>query len=611
MRPPVHTGAAVALVGALVLGVPVPAATAADDGARKTLTVAIPDNQKNLTPYTAPFEDPGYGLVTLLYDTLLWHDHENNLVPWLAEDYSLTADGLNVNVTLREAVRWSDGRPLTADDVKFTYEYVQEFEHPRFTPAVKGAVAAVTTEGPRKVTFRLAEPRAAFLTSPLAEVPILPAHVWSNIRESYPSKKAEKDLPVGSGPFRVTQYKAGKSLQLDVNAGYFMTPSSIQRLNLQVVGDPGAQASAIRAGKVDALAVNLSPDTVRDLRAAPGVTLVTGSDYTTTALTMNTTRPPFDNAEFRRAVRDAIDLGAVVGAAADGLATPASPGFIHPESPFYRKDVVHEFDVGRANASLDRLGYSTKDADGVRKSREGRRLEFEILVDGADPIDVRAAQAVSTQLAAAGVNGRVVQLASATKSQRETSGPDFDFSVTSAGPEVQDDPGKLAGLLGTGGSRNVGRWSNADFDAGITAQGAAIDRRQRIAILGDLQAILAAESPSVALFHRNGGYAFRSTAYGDWVYVKGKGIVDKLSFVRAVPRSPSDRAAVPPPETGDDDGGGGVVAVVAGLLVVAAILGFLLFVRKGRVKARPGRRSPSWRPNRSEAPKTRRPGPGR
>lgn len=161
-RPPRRRPIQVAVVAALVLAVVSGsvASTGVDAQAPGRVRIAITQNDKNWTPYTYQTGYPGYNVLTIMYDTLLWHDKDNKIVPWLASDYKVSPDGLTVDVTIRDNAKWHDGRPLTADDVKFTYDYILQFNHGRFTPEVKGIVDTTTVTAPNKVAFRLKRPFA-------------------------------------------------------------------------------------------------------------------------------------------------------------------------------------------------------------------------------------------------------------------------------------------------------------------------------------------------------------------------------------------------------------------------------------------------------------------
>ena len=440
--------------------------------APSTVRIAITQNDKNWTPYTYQTGDPGYNVLTLLYDTLLWHDKDNRVIPWLAKDYRVSPDGLTIDVTLRDNVKWSDGQPLTADDVKFTYDYILEFNHGRFTPEVKGVLDSTTVTAPNKVTFRLKTPSAPFPTAPLADVTIMPKHVWENIREAYPSAKGEQGLAVGSGPYKMVEYSPDKQYRLVANPDYFMGKPPVDEIILQIIPDSTAQILALRAGEVDAVAANLAPELVKELASVPGLKVLTGPGYTSSALTFNTARAPFDQVKFRQAVANAIDVDGLVSQVLAGVGVAGSPGYVHPDNPFYKKGLRHEFNLAKANATLDELGYRDRDADGTRKSADGKPLQFQILAASTNPIEVRTAEVIGTMLGKAGIKTSVTALTGAAKAARtggfggQTPDRDFDMQMTGLTAPAQDDPDRLRTALATwtpaAPNLNSGKWSNPD-----------------------------------------------------------------------------------------------------------------------------------------------------
>src|SRR5205823_8420508 len=127
----------------------------------------------------------------------------------------------------------------------------------------------------------------------------------------------------------------------------------------------------------------------------------------------NVARPPFDNARFRQAVANAIDVDGLVSQVLLGAGVPGSPGYVHPDNPYYKQGLRHEFNVTKANATLDDLGYRDKDADGTRKAADGKPLQFEILANSGAPIEVRTAEVIGTMLAKAGIKTSVTALTGA------------------------------------------------------------------------------------------------------------------------------------------------------------------------------------------------------
>lgn len=572
---------------AIVAGLTPLAGSGAVAQAPKRVRMAITQNDKNWTPYTYQTGDPGYNVLTLMYDTLLWHDKDNKVIPWLATDYKVSSDGLTVDVTLHDNVKWSDGQPLTADDVKFTYDYILQFNHGRFTPEVQGILDSTAVTGPGKVTFHLKHPFAPFPTAPLADVTIMPRHIWENIRENYPSVKGEQGLAVGSGPYKMVEYTPDKQYRLVANPDYFMGKPALDEIDLQIMPDATSQILALRSGEIDAVAANLAPELVKDLGNAPGLRVLTGPGYTSSALTFNTARPPFDQTRFRQAVAAAIDVNGLVSQVLSGFGVPGSPGYIHPDDPFYKKGLRHEFNLARANATLDDLGYRDRDSDGTRKSADGKRLQFEILAGSSNPIEVRTAEVIGTMLAKAGIKTSVTALTGAAKAARtggfggQIADRDFDMLMTGLTAPAQDDPDRLRTALQTwtptAPNLNAGKWSNPRFDAILAAESTELDPAKRLQLIYQMQDIIASDRPDVVLYYRNGGYGTRKAAYDNWVYVTGKGIVDKDSFV-----APAGSASSNANATTAKGGGGSAagLAVAAAVIVVLAGVGALVVRRR-------------------------------
>ncbi|MCA1704479.1 MAG: ABC transporter substrate-binding protein, partial [Actinobacteria bacterium] len=209
MRTPRRLAATMATFAAAALLLP---ATAGSQGGPSVVRIPFPREDGSLTPYTFRL---GYPLVSLIYDTLMLRDDGGVPRPWLAR--SVRRSGLRLTIQLRRGVRWQDGPPLTSDDVVFTFGHVASRRNPRFTPQVRD-VAAVQATGPYTVVITLRRPSLGFLDQPLADMPILPAHLWRNLP---PGRLAPSGPPIGSGPYRLVGHQKGKSYRFEANRRYF------------------------------------------------------------------------------------------------------------------------------------------------------------------------------------------------------------------------------------------------------------------------------------------------------------------------------------------------------------------------------------------------------
>ena len=112
------------------------------------------------SPYAFYTRGPGYIRMTFLFDMLLWQD-EDEIIPWLAQEWEASEDGKTWTLKLVENATWHDGEPLTADDVKFTFDYMEEYPHPWFNHSI---IESVAVTAPYEVKFTLSQPYAVFTT---------------------------------------------------------------------------------------------------------------------------------------------------------------------------------------------------------------------------------------------------------------------------------------------------------------------------------------------------------------------------------------------------------------------------------------------------------------
>ena len=152
----------------------------ADEGV--TVRAAITGDEDTITPYTYVSGFPGWNLLMLQYDSLLQYDAEGQPQPWLAESVEVNDDLTEYTITLVDGVTWHDGEPLTIDDVEFTFNYFIENAAGRFARDL-GAVESVSTDGNLTMTVTLSEPSPSFDLVALADIPIIPQHVWESVEE--------------------------------------------------------------------------------------------------------------------------------------------------------------------------------------------------------------------------------------------------------------------------------------------------------------------------------------------------------------------------------------------------------------------------------------------
>ncbi len=149
------------------------------------------------TPFAFYPRGPGYIHLSLVYDTLIRKD-SNGTIPWLAERWESSPDGLTWTFHLRPDVKWQDGQPLTSSDVCFTFGYLRQHPVEWF---VLGRIARVEAKDDRTVVFHLRAPYAPFLTRVAGSIPIIPEHIWKDMSD--PRAASDLKVVMGSGPFAI------------------------------------------------------------------------------------------------------------------------------------------------------------------------------------------------------------------------------------------------------------------------------------------------------------------------------------------------------------------------------------------------------------------------
>ncbi|MBA3794622.1 MAG: hypothetical protein H0X19_10885, partial [Rubrobacter sp.] len=210
------------VLGLLIVVVSSPTAGGAQQSQQvERLTIATEADKGNLTPYSFR-PPPGIHseLVGLVYDTLFLHPYTEEPIPWLATEASANADATVWTVTLRDDVTWHDGEEFTAEDVAFTYDYYRDGPPNRYThhasevPVVESAEALDATT----VEFTCEQPCPTLDLVTLADLPILPQHIWEDVEDP----QTYTDLPVGTGPYRLAEYVEDQSYLFEANEDYFL-----------------------------------------------------------------------------------------------------------------------------------------------------------------------------------------------------------------------------------------------------------------------------------------------------------------------------------------------------------------------------------------------------
>lgn len=468
---------------------------------------------------------PGYVQMSLLYDTLLWKDETGRLLPWLASRYERSPDGLSYTFVLRPGVTWHDGRPLTAEDVAFTFEYFAEQTLGPLLVAQPFGVKGSTVRAPDVIEVHLRQPVVTFLDAVAGAVPIIPRHVWADIDD--PPRAQEQSVLVGTGPYRLTSFSRSEgSLAFTANSSYFLGEPAVRRLEIRPVDD---ELNALRAGDIDAADTaveGVRPEALEVFRRDDRFGIIENTGSFTFPLIFNAGRGgALADARFRRSCAMAIDRNDIVERLLGGNGQPGNPGLLPRDHPYHVDVESYPYDLAGANRLLDAAGYVRPAAGRTRSAPDGRPLRFQLLTGNAPvpavlPLLVDALGRLGVELAPLSVDlptlfGRLA-------------GNDNDIALSlypgPGGVSPQADPDLLRSFYGSGLSgrlQGAQGWVDPEFDRLAQAQLVTGDEGERRRLVAELQRIVAREAPVLPLYYPTLFTVFRRDVFAAWYFTPG------------------------------------------------------------------------------------------
>ena len=274
----------------------------------------------------------------LIWDRLVRIGPDGLPQPWAAESFRFTND-TTVDVTIRAGMTFHDGRPVTLDDVMYSFDIASNEKAPMFRPFMAD-VERMERTGERSLRFHLRRANAAFATTTLGRVFIVPRAQWEPVLAGLQGRadtlENVRDQPmVGSGPFRMVRARLNEEVVIERNPNHWAAPK-FDRLVLRVIPNAEAVIGMMRSGELNLLAeYQGDPDVLEQLgRQTPAIRVTQETDIGMEYLAFNNRRPPFNNPAFRAALSAAIDRDQLINAAWGGFAV-RSVSHVSPALPFW------------------------------------------------------------------------------------------------------------------------------------------------------------------------------------------------------------------------------------------------------------------------------------
>ncbi|PXW63203.1 peptide/nickel transport system substrate-binding protein [Chelatococcus asaccharovorans] len=407
-----------------------------------------------------------------IYQGLVRIDRDGKVQPQLAEGWTVSPDGLTYTFSLRKGVKFHNGEAFDAATAKFALDRARGAASTNPQKQFFSVIDTVTAQDPATLVVTLKEPAGNLLywLGWPASVMVEPKSAQSNRTE-----------PVGTGPFKFVRWAKGDRVVLERDANYWNTakPVQLQRATFRFIGDPQAQAAALRAGDVDAFPEFAAPELYGTFQKDSRFAAVVGNTELKVVAGMNNRIKPFDDKRVRQALMLAVDRPLLIEGAWSGLGqaigshyTPNDPGFIDLTG-------VYPADKARARALLSEAGYPNG-------------FTFTIKVPQMSYAR-RSAEVLQAMLAEIGVTMTIVPTEFPAKWVSEVmTGHDFDMTIVAHAEPM--DIGIYARPDYYFGYRN------AAFDATIRRAEQTTDEEARLKLYGEAQTMLAEDVPALYLF---------------------------------------------------------------------------------------------------------------
>ncbi|HEX2979745.1 MAG TPA: ABC transporter substrate-binding protein [Anaerolineaceae bacterium] len=471
------------------------------------------------------------GTIGNVYEFLFVYDPMNgSMKPWLADSGEWT-DGNTFAVTLRDGLTWSDGEPLTAADVKFTYELGQKYAAIWFAPMWRYLTGVEATDDTH-VVFSFTDPLYQEFENNLYNIPIVPEHLWADRSEEDITVGAN-EKPVGSGAYMYETHAEDRNVWVR-NENWW---------GIEVFGKPAPKYVVdIRTSSNNvALGMVVKGELDMSNNFLPGVAALANQGYVqtyypqapymlsanTAVLFLNTTKKPMDDAKFRKALAFAIDVPSIVNVAYAQLVKAADPSGLLPTlGEYIDQDVVKElgytFDTAKAKELLAAAGYKDTDGDGLVETPDGDKIELRVTCPTGWTDWMAAIDIIASSAQAAGIN-IVAEYPDYGAWNTELQGGTFDMTLNNWA-SMSNTPWTLYNLLFNHPIReqmqsgNFGRYENQElFDlVDALAKVPTSDKDGMKAACSKIQTAMLTDMPMIPLWYNGLWSQWSNATWTNW-----------------------------------------------------------------------------------------------
>jgi peptide/nickel transport system substrate-binding protein len=534
---PRRLATAILLAAACALAAgPVAAASSNSSGSGTTLRIEADTSFSTFNPFTAYYA-ADLNVIDVIYPQLTQTGENGNPVPYLATSWSISADHLSWTFKIRQGLKWTDGVPITASDVAWTYNLIMTNQA---AATANGSLvqnfASVSAPNASTFVIKTKQPQDNI---PYTSLPVVPEHIWKNDVKDVGTFKNMTFPVVGYGPWVATGYVPNQYATLTANSAYYQGAPKYHTLIIQYFTSSDAAVAALRSGQLDSID-DLTPTQYQALKGSKNIALYPSESNSWDAIELNpgartvsgqkfgNGNPALQDPVVRQAIALAINRNVLVSKVDDGLAV-AGGGFLTPAFPQWwwtpPANDNYNYDPAKANQMLTAAGYKMG-TNGVRidpKTHQPLTLRLGIHSDNGD--DALTAPYLVEWLQAIGIK-LTVQAMSFT--QLNTELPKGDWDILMDGWATQYDPSYLLSIescstlpanQSTPGNTDA-FYCNPAYDQLYNQQLTEFSTAQRTQTVDQMQSILYNANVDIILYYPDSLQAVRTNDTNDFYFGK-------------------------------------------------------------------------------------------
>lgn len=459
-----------------------------------------------LNPLLSNFEATAE-VSSLIFSGLVQTDDKGQWVGDLATDVpslqngGVSRDGLTITYRLRSGVTWHDGSPFTAADVKFTWQSIMNYKNNIVSREGYEKIKTIDTPDQYTVVVRFKEYYGNYLS--LFHT-ILPKHILEN--DSDINKSAFNRAPVGTGPFKLKEWRLAEAVLVEANPNYFRGKPKLDSILYKVIPDNNIMLAQLKNGELD-LVSNVAFSQIDQVKSLDGMQTVITPSMVWEHLDFNLDNPLFQDVQVRQAISLGIDKPALIANVLKNVGVPAV-GDQSPLSWAYNPALKPEArDVNAARALLVQGGWTLGD-DGIF-AKDKTRLAFMITFPGGNKPRETVASVIAQQLKDIGIAVEIRAVEPKDFFEKVLKKRDFQMAMYAWVADVDPDnvgfwhSKQIPGPTNAYEGKNYPGWRNAEVDA-LTEQAAwTIDTEGRKQRYFRIQDLIVQECPIIPLYYRS------------------------------------------------------------------------------------------------------------